>query len=161
MSAFAHELAEPRRAWLLPDHVENSRPDNQIRAARAGSFGPAGRPILVVDDDESIRDMLRGVLASAGYKVSLAADGEAALVAIEAERPALVLLDMRMPKVDGWEFARRLRQRGLHLPILVMTAIGDARSSAAEIEAVGYLAKPFEVDQLLTQVARHHEAAPN
>ena len=121
----------------------------------------SAQPVLVVDDDESIRDMVTSVLRSVGYSVRAAADGEAALAAAAAERPALVLLDMRMPRVDGREFARRLAERGTRPPIIVMTAARDARSAAAELGAEGHLPKPFDIDQLLTQVAWYVEGRGN
>ncbi len=70
--------------------------------------------------------------------------------------PDLVLLDMRMPIMDGWEFARRYR-RGPepHAPIVVLTAARDAAERAAEIDANGYLGKPFGVEELLTLVGHH------
>jgi CheY-like chemotaxis protein len=64
-----------------------------------------------------------------------------------------VLLDMRMPILDGWDFASALRERGIILPILVMTAAQDARRWAQEIGAAGYVSKPFELLDLLTAVA--------
>lgn len=148
-------------AWLFPDDIGETRSVESIRRT-LDPFAPTRTDsILVVDDDESIRDMLTEVLRSAGYSVRSAGDGESALAAVDAEHPALVLLDMRMPKVDGWEFARRLRARGMRVRILVMTAFRDARRAADEIGADGYLPKPFEIDQLLTQVSRYAKQAPN
>jgi len=111
-------------------------------------------PILVVDDDPSILDMVAQVLDFEGYPVQTAADGAAALDAVAAARPSLVLLDMRMPVLDGWGFAQALRARGVQLPIVVMTAAQDARRWAKEIGAAGYLAKPFELLELLAVVER-------
>ena len=108
--------------------------------------------ILVVDDDEAILDIVSDVLRLEGYPVETALDGEAALEAVERNRPLLVLLDMRMPRLDGWGFARALRERGIRLPILVMTAARDAAGWADEIGAQGYLAKPFDVAQLVEAV---------
>ncbi len=118
-------------------------------------------PVLVVDDDESIRDMVRAVLSADGYSVRVASDGAAALAMLDGELPSVVLLDMRMPRVDGWEFARQLRARGLHLPILAMTAGRDASNAAAEIEADGFLVKPFDIDDLLEKVSRFRNQPPN
>lgn len=73
---------------------------------------------------------------------------------LDACTPALVLLDMRMPRLDGWGFARALRERGRTPPIVVMTAARDARRWADEIGARGYLAKPFELGELLEAVRR-------
>jgi CheY-like chemotaxis protein len=68
---------------------------------------------------------------------------------VERTRPSLVLLDMRMPVLDGWGFAAALKARGVTLPILVMTAAQNARAWAEEIGAQGVVAKPFEVPHLL------------
>ena len=110
--------------------------------------------ILVVDDDLSIRHTVSEILEMEGYAVKTASDGAEALAMVERARPALVLLDMRMPVMDGWGFAREIRARGLHLSILVMTAAQDARNWAQEIGADGYLAKPFELMDLLNAVER-------
>lgn len=111
-------------------------------------------PILVVDDDPAILTAVSEILGLEGYPVETATNGHEALQALERMEPSLILLDMRMPVLDGWEFARELRNRGLHLPILVMTAAQSARVWAEEIGAQGYLAKPFEVTDLLAAVDR-------
>ena len=80
--------------------------------------------------------------------------GPEALAMLEHARPSLVLLDMRMPVLDGWQFAHALKQRGVQLPILVMTAAQDARRWAQEIGAQGYISKPFELTDLLAAVER-------
>jgi urea transport system substrate-binding protein len=108
--------------------------------------------ILVVDDDRAILDTVAEVLDLEGYPVECAANGAEALERVESHRPRLVLLDMRMPVLDGWGFARALRDRGVDLPIVVMTAAQDARRWADEIGAAGYLSKPFELVDLLTAV---------
>jgi two-component system, chemotaxis family, chemotaxis protein CheY len=111
-------------------------------------------PILVVDDDDSIRETVAEILEVEGYPVTSAANGEEALEMVARNQPALVLLDMRMPVLDGWGFARELRERGIKLPILVMTAAQNARTWAEEIGADGFVAKPFDLDDLLRKVAR-------
>lgn len=108
--------------------------------------------ILVVDDDAAILDVVADVLRFEGYPVETAVDGADALQVVERARPALVLLDMRMPRLDGWGFARTLAERGVELPILVMTAARDAAGWAEEIGAQGYLAKPFDIGELLEAV---------
>ena len=112
-------------------------------------------PVLVVDDDAAIRDAVRDVLEDAGIGVETASDGAEALSRIEVRRPRLVLLDMRMPVMDGWAFARELRERGVELPVVVMTAAADARRWAEEIGANGYVPKPFAVSELIAAVRRH------
>ncbi len=116
--------------------------------------------ILVVDDDESVLSMATEVLESEGYSVRSAEDGAVALSLVEAEPPSLVLLDMRLPKVNGWEFARRLQERGVRVPVVVMTAAGDAERAARQIGAVDYLAKPFDISELLSKVARDRAEPP-
>jgi two-component system chemotaxis response regulator CheY len=110
------------------------------------------RPILVVEDDPEILNTVAAILELEGYTVERASNGEEGLRAVERTRPGLVLLDMRMPVLDGWGFVSALKQRGIRLPILVMTAAHDARRWASEIDAEGYLAKPFELIDLLNAV---------
>jgi two-component system chemotaxis response regulator CheY len=110
--------------------------------------------ILVVDDDPDIRDAISETLTMAGYQVETAEHGAAALAALDGGLPALVLLDMRMPVLDGWGFARALADRNVRVRILVVTAARDAGQWAAEIGADGFLAKPFGVKDLISAVRR-------
>ena len=111
--------------------------------------------VLVVDDDQSIVDFVCEALADEGYDVQTATDGGEALALARAHAPDVVLLDMRMPIVDGWAFARDYAQTpGRHGAIVVMTAARDAADIAADIHAAGYLAKPFTLDQLLAVVEK-------
>lgn len=109
-------------------------------------------PILVVDDDPAILETVSEVLEFEGYPVATATNGCEGLDAVERVQPRLVLLDMRMPVLDGWGFARVLKERGIKLPILVMTAAQDARGWAQEIGAAGFIAKPFDLTDLLSAV---------
>ena len=114
------------------------------------------RPILVVDDDPSIRDLIAMALADQGYEVEAAPHGAAALEIVGHTQPSMILLDMRMPVMDGWEFARVYRDKpGPHAPIIVLTAARDAGQRAAEIGADGFLGKPFDLDDLFLLVAQH------
>jgi CheY-like chemotaxis protein len=111
--------------------------------------------ILVIDDDESIRDFTHMALADAGYDVVEAADGAAALDFLGTSRPDVILLDMLMPLMDGWEFARLYhRTPGPHAPIIVVTAARDAGARAGQIAAAGCLAKPFRLDALFASIAQ-------
>jgi len=106
--------------------------------------------ILVVDDDDSIRQFIGMALGDAGYEVVLAEHGRAALLAVEQAPPDLILLDMRMPVMDGWAFASAYRQLPPpHAPVVVLTAARDATQSGAEVGADACLAKPFELGVLL------------
>jgi CheY-like chemotaxis protein len=110
--------------------------------------------ILIVDDDPAIRATISEVLGDEGYTVTTATNGAEGLDAVAGTLPALVLLDRRMPVLDGWGFARTLKERGVSLPIVVMTAAQDARRWSQEIGAASVLAKPFELDELLQVVER-------
>lgn len=115
----------------------------------------ASEYILIVDDDDGIRSLVRDVLTDLDYVTRGAEHGRAALeIAIE-DRPALVLLDMRMPVMDGWEFARRLRESVGEVPIIVMTAARDAAAWAAEVSAQAFLPKPFDLDRLVEVVEQN------
>ncbi len=107
----------------------------------------------MVDDDPSIVAVITDILSAEGHEVVSAENGQEALAKVNGE--SLVLLDMRMPVLDGWEFARRFRASGKRSPIVVMTAAENARRWADEIGADGYLAKPFEIDALIAAVERH------
>ena len=111
-----------------------------------------GRPILVVDDDKAVRDVVSLTLLLDGYPVREATNGAEALKIIEAEPPSLVVLDMQMPELDGWGLAHELQARHLDPPILVMTAGGNARSAAGAIGAAGFVSKPFALADLLAKV---------
>ena len=117
----------------------------------------AQRPrVLIVDDDAGIRDLVDLVLSDQGYEVISASDGLVALGLVEQTTPDVILLDMRMPVLDGCAFAATYRaQPGPHAPIIVCTAARDAATSAAQIQATAYLAKPFTVGDLVTCVATY------
>ena len=113
---------------------------------------PNGHPILVVDDDPDILSTVSDILEFEGYTVERAMNGAEGLKVIDRIRPWLVLLDMRMPVLNGWDFARTLKEQGINLPILVMTAAQDAQRWAHEIGAEGYVAKPFDLNDLLLAI---------
>ena len=110
--------------------------------------------VLVVDDDTSILDTVSSILSGEGYDVVSASTGEEALAAVARTKPLVILLDMRMPVMDGWAVARALREQGIKVPIVVMTAAESAKRWADEVGAEGYLAKPFGLDELLDTVER-------
>lgn len=117
-------------------------------------------PVLVVDDDDAIREAVRDVLEGEGIVVETATDGADALQKVSRQRPRLVLLDMRMPIMDGWGFASALHELGMELPVVVMTAAADAKRWAAEIGAVGVVPKPFGIAELLTAVRQFSAEMP-
>ena len=112
--------------------------------------------VLIVDDDDGIRMGVAWALEYAGYDVLEAEHGQAALDQIAVNRPDLILLDVRMPTMDGVEFVRRYRELpGPHAPIVVMTAAHEMHDRIEQFQAQGYLAKPFGVDAVLAVVRRY------
>jgi two-component system response regulator MprA len=110
--------------------------------------------ILVVDDDAPIRRMLDRTLSAEGYAVETAADGGAALAAVERSTPDLVVLDVGMPGVGGLSVSRRLRAKGLAVPVLLLTARDSVPDRVAGLDAGAddYLVKPFATEELLARV---------
>ena len=109
--------------------------------------------ILIVEDELNIARIVRDYLAHAGFQVELAADGVAALSAARALKPALVLLDLRLPKRDGLDVARELR-RSSDVPIVMLTARGEEadRVAGLELGADDYVVKPFSPRELVARV---------
>ncbi len=110
--------------------------------------------VLVVDDDPNITAAVRDGLEFEGYRVTTASNGVEALRHVELDPPALILLDMRMPGMNGWEFAERYRATGVDAPVVVMTAAANARTWAEEIRADAVLPKPFTLDDLFATVGQ-------
>lgn len=110
--------------------------------------------ILVVDDEQAVRDSLRRSLSFNGYNVVLAEDGIQALEMIDKEQPALVILDVMMPRMDGLEVCRHLRSEGDDRPILILTARDNVSDRVGGLDAGAddYLAKPFALEELLARV---------
>jgi len=110
--------------------------------------------ILVVDDDVDIRQTIRDILEVEGYNVATATNGREALKRIAERQPALVLLDLQMPVMTGWDLLSALRERGVKVPVVFMTAGFRAQTEAERHNADAALGKPFEMDELLRLVAR-------
>lgn len=108
----------------------------------------------MVDDDPTVSDVVRRYLEQAGCRVRLVGDGSAALAAVAAEQPDLVLLDLMMPGIDGLEVCRRLRRDRPDLPIVMLTALGEEtdRVLGLEVGADDYVTKPFSPRELVLRV---------
>lgn len=104
--------------------------------------------ILVVEDDHAIRELVTGLLRDVGYHVVAARDGAAGLELLRQTTFDLAVLDMGLPILSGRELAQRMASEQIQVPVLVMTAGRDARRAAHEIGAVGYITKPFDIDEL-------------
>jgi CheY-like chemotaxis protein len=131
--------------------ARGSRPKPKTEPAKGTE-----RVILVVDDDADLCQFIARALRPEGYTTVRAANGEAALTAVEVSSPDLILLDVNMPGIDGWDVLSRLRDKaGPHQPIVVMTGQYQGQERALESGAQGYLAKPFDLDDLLESVDLH------
>jgi CheY-like chemotaxis protein len=111
--------------------------------------------VLVVEDDSLILQALKLALEYRGYRVAIASDGREALELLDRTLPALIVLDLAMPRMDGAAFSEELRRRDLSaIPLLVVSADAHGPEKAAQIGAQGFLLKPFELPALLEEVAR-------
>jgi two-component system OmpR family response regulator len=110
--------------------------------------------VLVVDDDDAIRDMLGTALRYAGFETTVAVDGLDALTKIPAASPDIVVLDVLMPRVDGFEVCRRLRAQGERTPIIFLTARAASRDVLQGFARGGddYITKPFVLDELVARI---------
>jgi two-component system response regulator MprA len=110
--------------------------------------------VLLVDDDAPIRRMLARTLTAEGYAVAAVADGGSALAEVERSLPDVIVLDVAMPGMDGLSVTRRLRAKGLPVPILLLTARDALQERVAGLDAGAddYLVKPFEVEELTARI---------
>ena len=115
---------------------------------------PAAVHVLVVDDEPGFRQSLARLLSSRGFRVGTAEDGLSGLAYIEESEPEVVLVDMQMPKMDGFSLLARAKERGARCEIIMMTANDEERHrDAAKLRGVSvFLSKPFAIEQLLTEV---------
>jgi two-component system, OmpR family, response regulator len=112
-----------------------------------------GQHLLIVDDEDNLRSMLAAALQHHGFTVTTAENGRVALDIIPKERPDLVLLDVMMPDLDGFEVCRRLRQEGNRTPVLFLTARDSTEDKVRGLTLGGddYLHKPFSLDELVAR----------
>ncbi len=113
--------------------------------------------ILVVDDDENIRELLRLHLSAAGYDVHVAHDAISAGYMVLRSPPDLIISDVNMPHMDGFEFIAALKaDKSLpYIPVIFLTSMEEADQRGKELGAVGYITKPVRADRLLSLVAKH------
>jgi CheY-like chemotaxis protein len=115
------------------------------------------KTILIIEDDQDILMALSSFLEVEGYAVRTAENGfEAMELLKDGKMPNLILLDMKMPVMNGWQFAIEFLAKHDHLsPIVVMTAAADAKQRAEDISAIGWIAKPFELEELLRVIKKY------
>ena len=142
-------------------HRRYRRHDLEVFLARSGPGGRSGGPlVLVVDDDPQLREFMRVNLEAEGYTVREAAGAEEALEAIEDQAPELVLLDVVMPGVDGWQMLQRMQERHGSIPVIMFSGKLDERAAtdAEQRGARGFIGKPFDPQQL---IERAKQLVPN
>ena len=133
-------------------HRRYRRRDLEAFLDRSGPGSKAGGPlVLVVDDDPRLREFMRVNLEMEGYTVREASSAEEALGSIEDQAPELVLLDVVMPGVDGWEMLQRMQERYGSIPVIMFSGQVDANSAgdAEQRGARGFVGKPFDPQQLI------------
>src|SRR3954447_26079348 len=117
--------------------------------------------ILIVDDESECRTLLAAVLTAEGYEVRVADGGPLALASLAVNRPELILLDIRMPGMDGFEVCRRIKQNAdtRDIPVMFLSASRklSERVEGFRLGAVDYVAKPFQREELLARVHTHLE----
>ena len=110
--------------------------------------------VLVVDDEKSVRDLLRSFLAISGYRAILASNGQEAIELAKSESPSAILLDVKMPGIDGVETCRRLRaqEQTRFIPVIMVTAFGTTATEATDAGADDLINKPFNLTDLALRV---------
>ncbi len=116
----------------------------------------SGRVLLIEDSDDIVR-LISNVLEEVDYSLVVATNGEAGLAAARAETPDVILLDMSLPKLSGWDLVPRLRAEGITAPVIALTAhaMRQDRERALALGCSEYITKPFEIDELLETLDRY------
>src|SRR5689334_20585215 len=156
--------AGPRRACLFLDAGTVLAPRRACEAAPEGEstlgvlFEVTVSKILIVEDNEMNRDMLSRRLLRKGYEVIMAEDGESGVVMAQSDRPDVILMDMSLPVIDGWEATRRIKASAdlRAIPVIALTAhaMGSDRDKAIEAGCDDYDTKPIELPRLLQKIER-------
>ncbi len=116
------------------------------------------KKILVIDDEESIRELYRAELSDEGYEVDLAADGREALRRLDAFRPDLVTLDIKMPGIDGIEVLRRIREKNAPIPVILVSAFGEFKQDFNTWASDAYIVKSHDPTELKETIRKLLEA---
>ena len=127
--------------------------DKFLESSGPNARDHVGPTVLVIDDDERLREYVRANLELEGYTVLEAGDADEGMEQLEGEEPQLILLDVMMPRVDGWEMLKRIQERHGAIPVIMFSGQVDEPSAeqAAERGASGFVGKPFDPQQLIEQ----------
>ncbi|MFO7810089.1 MAG: response regulator [Candidatus Delongbacteria bacterium] len=115
------------------------------------------RSVLIVDDEINIRELIKDNLEEENYRVFTANDGLSAIEMVKKNDPDLVILDIMMPEMDGWEVCKTIRDRGDEIKILMLTAKSSSRHrmiGESILKADRYMTKPFDVEELISEIRR-------
>jgi DNA-binding response OmpR family regulator len=126
---------------------------------RASQPTPATPTILLIDDDRSVRESLGRVLAAEAFEVVTAAGGKDALDYLEAHRPDMIITDLRMAPLTGWDLMTHARNRHPAVPIFVITALPARATAGADLLATRFFQKPVDIDALLLAIRGHFGAS--
>ncbi len=136
--------------------IEMRRPRRQEDTSRDdGAREP--RDVLVVEDEAYLCELVADVLEAEGHTTRTASNGQEALARVAERKPQIILLDLMMPVMDGWEFMRALRSNPewQDIPVVVVTAVYDIKRTQQETGAVAVVTKPFDIDQIADVVTRY------
>lgn len=128
-----------------------------LRMRRSDRDGAsASRPrILIIDDDDGVCEILREALTDEGYAVATVPHGAAALDLVRHHQPAVIILDLRMPMMDGWSFAEQYRRQAKPgASLILLSAMRDIEESAQRIGAASFVQKPFELTDIVGKIER-------
>jgi CheY-like chemotaxis protein/CRP-like cAMP-binding protein len=148
----AEAKEDPAGVYLGVEFTESAASQTRMleRFLSEGGEDGVSQKVLIVDDEEEIRELLREFLTGAGYEVVVAGNGEEALEVARRERPHLILLDIRMPELDGVETCVRLKadDETHSIPVIIATAFGDTLAEALDAGADDFVSKPFQLEEI-------------
>ena len=133
--------------------IPAAEPERNVPDSTADAEAPGGAAVLVIDDETDVRDLVADVLASHGHRITVAAGGREGLAHFDAGSYDLVLTDLGMPDLDGWEVARAVKASRPETPVLALTGWDDVANAESSALLDGILKKPFGLDELAAAVA--------
>jgi CheY-like chemotaxis protein len=133
-----------------------------VRGSQANSLSVQEKRVLLVEDDGLIRGLLADLLGDAGYAVHQAVDGSQALTLLQSEQPHLVVLDLMLPKISGWQFLERARASldRANVPVVIVSAIAGMSDYPRALGAAAWFTKPIDLPRFMQAVEQHAGAPP-